>query len=213
MKKYALPIALFFAFIVFTICVKTVDVAPIGPMDSEVGFSSINGAIAEKIGENQLWYDVTEILGFLSLAVAGCFAFVGVYQFIKRKSLLKVDREILALGGFYAVVLAFYVLFEKIVINYRPVILEEVLEASYPSSHTMLSLCIMLSALYLINHYFKENKKYLYVIDTVLIVIAVVTVVGRLLSGVHWFTDIVGGVLLSLALVSFYKAFITKDSE
>ena len=99
--------------------------------------------------------------------------------------------------------MAFYVFCEVVVINYRPVILEEGLEASYPSSHTVLVCCVMTTAIMqcvrLIKHEMLRNTAVLF--SALMIVIMVV---GRLLSGVHWFTDIVGGILLSVALVWLY---------
>ena len=37
-------------------------------------------------------------------------------------------------------------------------------------------------------------------------VLMVVTVAGRLVSGVHWMTDVAGGILLSASLMEFYRA-------
>jgi undecaprenyl-diphosphatase len=35
--------------------------------------------------------------------------------------------------------------------------------------------------------------------------VLVIAVAGRLLSGVHWFTDIVGGVLISMTLLACFS--------
>ena len=72
---------------------------------------------------------------------------LGLGQLLKGKSLLKVERSILALGVFYAVVMAAYLVFEVWVVNYRPVLIEGALEASYPSSTTLLVLCVMPTAM------------------------------------------------------------------
>ena len=37
-------------------------------------------------------------------------------------------------------------------------------------------------------------------------VLMVVTVAGRVVSGIHWITDIVGGILISASLMAFYRA-------
>jgi undecaprenyl-diphosphatase len=115
-----------------------------------------------------------------------------------------VDNHILALGVFYVVVALTYILFEVLVINHRPVLIEGVLEASYPSSHTMLSICILGSAIIEIKKLFKNKKKLVITLDAISIVVMVIIVLGRLLSGMHWFTDIIGGILISLALVFIF---------
>ena len=195
--------------ILYTVLVKFVDVGEIGPEGSSVGFQMINGYVHSMIGVQEFWYKVTKYLGILPFLYVGYYGVIGLMQLLKGKSLKKVDQRILALGGFYIVVGLVYVFFEKVVINYRPVILEEGLEASYPSSHTMLALCICLSSLLISKYYIK--KQYKRVVDGITVSLMTVLVVGRILSGVHWITDIIGGVLISLALVYTYKAVIKED--
>lgn len=194
---------LFFAFILYTIIIKVVDVQAIGPENSKIGFATINQAIFTFFGDNPFWYHVTEVTGILALMVAAAFGLLGVAQLITKKSISKVDIDIIVLGGFYVLVMIFYVLFEVFIINYRPVVFDEGLEASYPSSHSMLVFCIMITAIMQFRSRIPE-KRVLFIAEVVSIVIITVTVLGRLVSGVHWFTDILGGILLGAALVMLY---------
>ncbi len=73
------------------------DVAAIGPAGTEVGFSHINQFVHNLTGVNMLWYEITDYIGYGAIAVCGMFALAGFIQMIKRRSLLKVDREIWAL--------------------------------------------------------------------------------------------------------------------
>lgn len=188
---------------------KTYDVAPIGPDGTSIGFSSLNKLVHDYTGVNMLWYDTTEYIGIAALGICALFGFAGLIQLVRRKSLFKVDREILGLGVFYIVVLGLYVLFEKVVINYRPIIMPGATapEASFPSSHTMLIITVMASASLVLGQYVRS--RFLRVLVTVLCYIMIlITVFGRLYCGVHWFTDIVGGILLSVTLVALYSAFL-----
>lgn len=196
-------------FAVLIVLVKTVDVQQIGPEGTSIGFAGINKAMNEATGLNMTLYKITEVLGLLALAVAGCFALLGLVQLIKRKSFAKVDPEIYALAGLYVVVLMLYVIFEKVIINYRPVIMpdEEHVEASFPSSHTMLGFVIMGSTFIVIDKYIK-NESICRLIRIVSILILIAIVLGRLFSGVHWLTDILGGVLISSALLFIFSAVI-----
>ena len=213
-KKYFIFGAISFVlFAVLTVLVKTVDVRAVGPMGSEIGLSEINTYFRDLIGVNMKLYDVTELLGYLAIAVAVYFAGFGVGQLAKRKSIKAVDPDIIVLGGFFAVVICAYVFFEIVVINYRPIITEGKLEASFPSSHTMLSFCVFGGAIHqLLNRI--SNKALRVVSVSVCAVLIAATVVGRLLSGVHWFTDIIAGAALSVSLLLFYigacKAFVKK---
>lgn len=203
---FAAAVWLFAAFLLYTAAVLFVDVQKIGPMDSEVGMAGLNLWGVKTVGGFQpLWYAVTEGLGALALAVVGGFALLGLVQLIKGKSFAKVDGDIYVLGGFYLLVGAAYVFFEKVIINYRPVMLETELEASYPSSHTVLSLCVFITAAMQLHDRLKAGLLRDLVCGA-LAVLSVVTVVGRWLSGVHWTSDILGGVLLSAALVMLYRA-------
>lgn len=204
---------LFFVFIIFTILSKTIDVRPIGPQGSSVGFATINQFFFQRLGVSLLWYAVTSWLGFAAIAVIFGFGGFGLYQLLKGKSLRNVDERILLLGGFYFIVLAVYAIFEILIVNYRPVILSQELEASYPSSHTMLVICIMVTAMMQFHHYLREKRGWLVVCDTVSVLMIVFTVIGRLLSGVHWFSDIIGGIILALALIFLYCATLKYSEE
>lgn len=191
--------------IIFSILVKIVDVKNVGVNDMEIGFSSINKFVFNILGTSDLWYKITDVIGIVGLLIILIYGLIGVFQLIKKKSLFKVDKEIMILGGFYIIVGVMYVFFEKVIINYRPVLIDGLLEASYPSSHTMLILCVCGSAI-LINRKLYNNK-YINVLNGLLLVMMVVMIVGRLLSGVHWFTDILGGILISSALLmTFYTS-------
>ena len=198
-------------FLLLIVLVKTVDVAQIGPAGTSIGLAGLNGGFHEAVGEHLIWYKLTEGLGVLALLVAALFAFVGLMQLIQRKSLLKVDRNILALGLLYIVMVICYVFFEVVIVNYRPIIMpgETLPEASFPSSHTMLICVIMGSAMMQIREYAHKPQtgRILYIVCWAILI---VTVVGRLICGVHWFTDILGGLLLSAALLCCYRGAIEK---
>lgn len=195
---------LFLVFLLFTVMVKTIDVQPVGPEESFVGFAGINQFVFELFGENLFLYIITDWLGAASIAAALGFAVLGLFQLIIRRDIRKVDARVLLLGSFYLIIVVFYFFFERVIINYRPVLLSGSLEASFPSSHTMIVICIMVTAMLQFHYYLRHKKIWLWAADSISVLMIIVTVAGRLVSGVHWLTDIVGGVLLSSALISLY---------
>lgn len=204
-KALVLGASLLIAFALWTVLVCFVDVQAIGPEGSSVGFATLNGLVHTLTGVNMSLYVITDWLGLVPIGVAFGFAVLGLVQWIKRKSLFKVDRSILALGGFYIVVMAVYVLFEMVVINYRPTLIDGYLEASYPSSTTMLVMCVMPTAMMQLRSRIKNDVVRWCVMIVITAFIAFM-VVGRLVSGVHWITDIIGGAIVSAAVVWIYYA-------
>ena len=202
-RLFFVGVSLLAAFVLWTVFVCFVDVRAIGPRESSVGFATLNGYVHNLTGVNMYLYVITDWLGLVPIGVAFGFAVLGLGQWIKRKSLLKVDRSILTLGGFYIVVMAVYILFEIVVINYRPTLIGGYLEASYPSSTTMLVMCVMPTAMMQFSARIKNDLFRRCVIFTITVFIAFM-VIGRLVSGVHWITDIIGGALLSTAIVLMY---------
>ena len=204
-KEFCAAAALLFAFVVWTLLLRIVDVGAIGPRGSAVGFATWNGAFHKLTGTNMTLYTVTDWLGLVPIGVAFSFAVLGLAQWIRRKNFLRVDKSILALGGFYLLVMGVYALFELVVVNRRPVLIDGYLEASYPSSTTMLVLCAMPTAMMQLHA--RIRKKLLqYGTNFILLGFTAFMVVGRLLSGVHWLSDILGGGLLSAGLVMAYHA-------
>lgn len=209
-KTFILGVGLLMAFVVWTVLVSFVDVGAIGPNESSVGFATLNGYVHSLTKVNMSLYTVTDWLGLVPIAVALGFASLGLIQWIKRKSLCKVDRSILFLGVFYTVVIAVYVLFEIVVINYRPVLINGYLEASYPSSTTMLVMCVMPTAIFQLRSRIKNILLRRCVISAVVVFIAFM-VIARLISGVHWVTDIIGGALFSSGLVMTYHTITPQN--
>lgn len=185
--------------IVFTILVKVVDVKTIGVNESKIGFATLNQFVFKTVGVNMTWYNITDWLGIIPILMAMIYAFIGVIQLIKRRSIFKVDKELIILGLFYIIVVFTYIFFEKIIVNYRPILMNGFLEASYPSSHTLITICLCGSSIIINNKLF--NNRTTKITNILSAIIIVTTVVGRLISGVHWFTDIVGGILISIALL------------
>ena len=204
-KALVWGVSLLITFVLWTVLVCFVDVQAIGPEGSSVGFATLNGCVHDFTGANMSLYVITDWLGLVPISTAFGFAILGLVQWIKRKSILKVDRSILALGGFYIVVMAVYILFEMVVINYRPTLIDGYLEASYPSSTTMLVMCVMPTAMMQLRTRIKNDVFRRCAMIAIAAFIAVM-VIGRLISGVHWITDIIGGALVSAAIVWMYYA-------
>ena len=202
-RDFIIALLLLTAFVLWTLAACNFDVGVIGPEGSQVGFSTVNRLFHSITGVNFPLYVITDWLGLVPVAVCLGFAVFGLVQWIKRKDIRKVDRDILMLGGFYIVVMAMYILFEYVVINRRPVLINGYLEASYPSSTTLLVLCVMPSAMMQLNRRIKCVPLRQAVIG-IIAVFTVFMVIGRLISGVHWLSDIIGGVLLSAGLVMLY---------
>lgn len=207
-KKYLIISAVLLAlFVIFTIMVKTVDVQAIGPQGSEVGFASVNKVVAEALDYNETIYNISEILGYLAIGTALIFGLFGAMQLYYKKGFKNVDKDLYVLLGLYVMCLVIYVIFEKIVINYRPVILEGELEASYPSSHTILAIAFICAAIIEFSARLKTKKAKMIVVSLCALD-GIGVIATRLLSGVHWLTDIIGALLISGACVFlFYYVF------
>lgn len=205
-NKWDLGGALFFlaGFILWTVLVSNVDVQSAGPVESTVGFASMNTFFHNLTGVHMVLYTVTDWLGLVPVCFGMGFALLGLVQWIKRKNLLKVDFSILLLGGFYITVMVIYILFEKHVVNYRPILINGYLEPSYPSSTTMLVMCVMPTAILQLKARIR-NDFFRRCVTAVFTAFVIFMVVGRLISGVHWITDIIGGALLSAGLVRLYR--------
>ena len=207
-RNFCIATCMLFAFLLWTIAIQFVDVQTIGPQESAVGFATINHCVHNLTGVHMSLYTLTDWLGLVPIMFAMGFGTLGLIQWIKRKHLLKVDYSILVLGGFYIVVMAIYILFELLAINYRPVLMNGHLEISYPSSTTMLVMCVMPTAIMQFDTRIKNDVLKRSVTSAITAFIFFM-VIGRLVSGVHWFTDIIGGALLSAGLVLMYRAIIS----
>ena len=197
-RNILISFILLFISIIFIILLKTVDVRCNSINNSCIGLYTINHYFFNKIGVNIFFYNITDYLGIIPILLSFIYAFIGVKQLIKRK----VNREIIILGAFYVLVLLVYILFEKCIINYRPILIDGVLEASFPSSHTLISICFFGSSIIINNRLFKNNiTKVLNIISSI---ISIIIVVFRFISGVHWFTDILGGILISSFLLMLF---------
>lgn len=207
-RNIIISIVLIILSVLFTALVKNVDVKPIGPNESMVGFADINKLFHNLIGSNMTIYKVTEVLGYIPIAMALVYVFIGLKQLIKRKSLLKVDKEIYVLALFYVLVVGVYVFFEKFVINYRPILIDGLLEASYPSSHTLMSICLCGSSIIINKKLFKN--KFGDIENVLSVILILLIVIGRIISGVHWFTDILGGIIISSTLLVIFYSIISS---
>ena len=194
-------------FAIWTVLIQKVDVQPLGVNGTNIGFATVNCWFHKLTGVHMEIYHITDWLGLVPIFICMIFGCIGCIQLIKRKSLLKVDYDIVFLGTYYMIVILGYLIFEMVPINYRPILIGEFLEASYPSSTTLLVLCVMPTLIEQMNRR-SENETVKRIIKVLVICFSVFMVLGRVISGVHWLTDIVGSIMLSAGLFCIYKAVV-----
>ena len=221
MKKltYLLIPSLFLAvFVVWTALVKVIDVQYVGAAGF-LGFYHLNTQINDFV-QNQnthLFKTLTDVLMFAALSTLVPFAVVGLVQLIKRKDLKKVDSTIyIILAGYVAMVVIYFV-FEIVKINYSPLSTAEELKASYPSSHVMIYSVMMGVAVLGLLHYAKMHDDLKLLINIFYMFSTLGVAVLRLLSGQHYFTDIIGALLISYTILfavnSLYRYFKNEKTE
>ena len=208
-KKLLIEMCIFLLIvsIIYTLLIKNVDVKGIAADGSNVGFAAINTFFKDIFKYNKTWYEISNVLGFIAILIAALYALLGCYQLVQVKKIAKVDKRLIALGAFYVVFAILYVVFDKVALNYRPVMIDGEVEASFPSTHTMLAMCICGSSL-LISKYFVTHKDIRKYIDLICWVLMFAIIITRVLSGVHWFTDIFGGIIISLFLLMVFYTVI-----
>lgn len=194
-------------FVIWTLLILKVDVQPFGVKGTNIGFATVNCWFHKLTGVHMILYIITDWLGLVPMFVCMIFGGMGLIQLIKRRSLFKVDYDIIFLGMYYIIVIFGYLIFEMIPINYRPILIEGFLEVSYPSSTTLLVLCVMPTLIEQMNRRL-ENATVKRSVKVFVICFSAFMVLGRLISGVHWFTDIVGSIMLSMGLFCIYKAIV-----
>ena len=200
------------AFALWTVLIRWVDVQAVGQNGTKIGFADFNVWFHQLTGVHMTLYTITDWLGLVPIFICLCFGVLGLVQLIKRRSLLRVDPDILLLGIYYVLVIACYLIFEMIPVNYRPVLIEGRLEASYPSSTTLLVLSVMPTLWFQANRRV-SNAMIRKAVAVFVVAFSVFLVIGRLISGVHWATDIIGSVLLSAGLYMLYRSAVLYSDK
>ena len=206
-KGIGIGLGLLAAFLLWTVLILCVDVRPVGQQGTDVGFAALNVWFHGLTGVHLSLYDLTDKLELLTFVVCLAFGLLGLIQMIRRRSLKRVDPDLLLLGAYYIVVLFIYLIFDKIPINYRPIPIDGVMETSYPSSTTLLVLSVMPTLKFQIDR--RVGGKTIRKVTTVFVILfSAFIVLARLISGVHWLTDILGSVILSAVLYVLYTSLV-----
>ena len=191
-------------FALWTALIQSVDVRPVGQNGTNIGFAAFNVWFHQFTGAHMAIYAVTDWLGLVPLSICIGFGIAGLIQWVKRRSLKEVDTDILLLGIHYVLVVFAYLIFEEIPINYRPIPIEGIMEASYPSSTTLLVLSVMPTLKFQVDRR-AQHPRLRKMTSAFVALFSLFMVAGRLVSGVHWFTDIAGAVFLSAGLFMTYR--------
>ena len=200
------------AFVLWTILIQCVDVQAVGPNGTKIGFAAFNVRFHQLTGVHMIICTITDWLGLVPIFICLCFGGLGLAQFIRRRSLRRVDPDILLLGDYYTLVIFAYLFFEMVPINFRPILIEGRLEASYPSSTTLLVLSVMPTLQFQADRRF-ASLRLRKAVAVFVMAFSAFMVIGRLVSGVHWASDIVASVLLSAGLFLLYRSAVLFADE
>lgn len=205
MKKLAyllVPSLFLVVFVVWTVLVKVIDVQYVGAAGF-LGFYSLNTQINDFVQSQntELFNKLTDVLMYIAISTLVPFAVVGLVQLIKRKDLKKVDSAIYIILAGYVAMVVIYLAFEIVKINYSPLSTAEELKASYPSSHVMIYSVMMGAAVLGLLHFARMHDDLKLLINIFYMFSTFGMAALRLLSGQHYFTDIIGALLVSYTIL------------
>ena len=190
-------------FILFTIMVTALDGQTVD--GHRLGLATMNGWWRDLVGVNAAWRVVSDVVAVGTVFGAVGLLIVQIVAVVRGRGLRPVVRDwwgvdlvLISLGICYG-------LFQIVVINYRPLLMHGVAEASYPSSHVLLFATVW--PLLILTLWRMTKRRWVRV--TVMVVgmmVMLAGIVARALSGYHWLSDLVGGVLLGVTLVAWYLA-------
>ena len=186
----------FFCLFCILMILLSFDVSVIAKSGEPVGLSHINNLM--QYNENHTIDKISDVLLYLSFAIIVIGAVIGILQLVKRKSLYKVDIEIIFLGIFFVLSIIIWIVFDKFIkVNVRPIGSDD---GSFPSTHVLLTTFLLLSGHGLCCIYL-DKKLYKYGSLVLAILLIIIVTIFRLVSGMHYITDVLGGLLLG---ISFY---------
>ena len=147
------------------------------------------------------WDKATDIILIASIASLAVFAIFGLCQWIKRKSIKKVDKELIFMLIPLILMAIVYFVFDKFLIwNTRP---DGSGEPSFPSTHVMVVATIFLLIALVLPRYIK-SKAACALLDLMMLIFIVLTCVGRVLANKHWTSDVIGALVFSLVFALIY---------
>ena len=153
------------------------------------------------------WDKISDIILIASLAVLAVFAILGLFQLFSRKSLKKVDPELTWMMFPLTLMAITYYIFDHFLIwNTRP---NGSGEPSFPSTHVMVVATIFLLVAIALPRYVK-SKIACFIIDILMLTLAVLVCIGRVAANMHWISDVVGGVAFAAIFAVIYYLIIRR---
>ena len=189
----------------------------VGYVNGNVGLFVINNFFATyKI--NSSWDIFTTVILDITFVFIFTLVGIGIFQAIKRRSILKIDRNVVVTEILVVLMLLFSLFFSNVIfINNSPVLQNGVEVSSFPSNHIVIVTFVFLTLATLVKDYFeivkigKINIICKFVSFGIAIIMIALMVVGKTLSGRIWFTDAISGLLLGLFFYSLFLLFKEKS--
>ena len=147
------------------------------------------------------WDKISDIILISSLMVLVVFAVLGLYQWIKRKSLAKVDKPLLwMILPLVLMAITYYIFDHFLIWNTRP---NGSGEPSFPSTHVMVVATIFFCIAIILPRYVR-SKAMCIVIDLLMLLLLVSVCVGRVAANMHWISDVIGGIIFAIIFSTIY---------
>ena len=156
------------------------------------------------------WDKITNIILLSSFVTLAVFVVLGLYQWISRKSLKKVDKHLLWMPLPLALMAIVYVVFDKLwILSTRP---DGSGEPSFPSTHVMVVTTIFLLTAIAIRKYIKSRTMRV-VLDILMLALITLVCFGRVLANMHWVSDVIGGLIFAVIFAVIYYLTIRKETN
>ena len=154
----------------------------------------------------ETWELITNIILILSLIALGAFAVLGLVQWIKRKSLKKVDKQLRWFPLPLALMAATYVVFDKFLpkfFDFMPTRPNGSGEPSFPSTHVMIVATIFFITTIILPKYIK-NKVVRIILELLMVIGLALTCTGRVMANMHTPIDVLGGIAFAFIFAEIY---------